>query len=66
MSVLAKKNDFRQPSSSSEIFGLQQQLGEMEDRMIKQKKTNLKTALQGWIIDYEELANKQLPDHTVQ
>lgn len=66
MSVLAKKNDFRQPSSSSKIFGLQQQLGEMEDQMIKQKKTNLKTELQGWIIDCEELANKQLPDHTVQ
>jgi hypothetical protein len=26
----------------------------------------LKTELQGWIIDCEELANKQLPDHTVQ
>jgi hypothetical protein len=65
MSVLAKKNDFRQPSSSSKIFGLQQQLGEMEDQMIKQKKTNLKTE-QGWIIDCEELANKQLPDHNVQ
>jgi hypothetical protein len=38
----------------------------MEDQMIKQKKTNLKAELQGWIIDCEELANKQLPDHTVQ